>query len=257
MPAEEINNITVIFRVLQSLSKSDLEYSLDRNICWTRAMRPQIANAMSQIQEEPAARPGPDEQAAQLIQQDQQLAKILEEEMTQREQVSVLSCMHLQQAEEVKVAQSQEIRRLLALVKQQWQAIEKLTSPQNPPRVSRAFPSCSESCLDSMRKEIFNLILGTMNMVRGAAVSHNTTVASAPRISQTSFEDMLGEEANGTPRCQPKHVTFMDTMRGCYFIYTPKKSGRGGLTIKNSKEKPPRGCQLACGCPQILKNAEP
>ena len=45
-------------------------------------------------------------------------------------------------------------------------------------------------------------------------MSHNTTVASAPRISQTSHEDMLAEEANATPSCQPKHVTFMDTMRG-------------------------------------------
>ena len=133
--------------------------------------------------------------------------------MTHREQVSVLSHMHLQQAEEVK-AQSQEIRRLLAVVKQQQQAIEKLTSPQNPPRESRAFPSHSESQLDYTREEIFNLILGTMNTIRGAAVSHNTTVASAPRISQTSFEDMLTEEANSTPGHQPKHVTFRDMMRG-------------------------------------------
>ena len=144
MAAEEVNNITARFSVLQSLSASDLEDSLDRNICWTQAMQAQIAKAMSRIEEEPTVRAEPDDQAAQLIQQDQQLAEILEEEMIHREQVSVLSCMHLQQVEEVK-AQSQEIRRLLALVKQQQQAIEKLTSPQNPPRESRAFPSCSES----------------------------------------------------------------------------------------------------------------
>ena len=144
MAAEEVDNIVVRFSVLQSLSVSNLEDSLDRNICQTQAMWAQIANVMSQIEEEPTVRAEPDEQAAQLIQQNQQLAKILEEEMTHREQVSVLSCMHLQQAEEVK-AQSQEIRRLSALVKQQQQAIEKLTSPQNPSRESRAFPSHSES----------------------------------------------------------------------------------------------------------------
>ena len=127
MAAEEVDNIMARLSVLQSLSASNLEDSLDRNICWTQAMWAQIANAMSQIEEEPAVRAEPDDLAAQLI-QDQQLAKILEEEMTHGEQVSVLSGMHLQQAEEVK-AQSQEIRRLLALVKQQ-QAIEKLTSPQ-------------------------------------------------------------------------------------------------------------------------------
>ena len=142
--------------------------------------------------------------------------------------------MHLQQAEEVK-SQSQEIRRLLALVEQQQLAIEKLTNPQE----SREFQSHSESQLDDMREEIFNLVPGTVNTVRGAAVSHNTTVASAPKISQTSFEDMLAEEANITPGHQPKHVTFMDTMRGCHIICTPKTSRRDGLTFKTSEKKPP------------------
>ena len=101
MAAEEVNNIIMRFSVLQSLSTSDLEDSLDRNICQTQAMQAQIANPMSQIKEEPAARAKPDNQAGHLMHQDQQLAEILEEEMTHREQVSVLSCMHLQQAEEV------------------------------------------------------------------------------------------------------------------------------------------------------------
>ena len=38
MAAEEADNITVRFSVLQSLSASDLEDSLDRNISWTQAM---------------------------------------------------------------------------------------------------------------------------------------------------------------------------------------------------------------------------
>ena len=85
--------------------------------------------------------------------------------MTHHEQVSVLSCMHLQQVEEVKV-QSQEIRHLLALVEEQQEAIKELTklaSPQSPPRTLRASTSCSESRLDVMQEEIFNLIPGTVN----------------------------------------------------------------------------------------------
>ena len=144
MATEEVDSIMGRYSVLQSLSTSNLEDSFDRNIHWTQAMWAQIANAMSQMEEEPTVRAEPDDQAAQLLQQDQQLAEVMEEEMTHQEQMSVLSHMHLQQVEEVK-AQSQEIRRLLALVKQQQQAIEKLTSPQNPPRESRAFPSCSET----------------------------------------------------------------------------------------------------------------
>ena len=144
MAAEEVNNITVRFSVLQSLSMSDLEDSLDRNICQTQATQAQIANAISQIEEEPAARAELEDQAAQLIQQDLQLAEILEDEMTHKEQVSVLSCMHLQQVEEVK-SQSQEIRRLSALVEQQQLAIERSTSLQNLSWESRAFQSSSES----------------------------------------------------------------------------------------------------------------
>ena len=144
MAADEIDNITVRFSMLQSLSTSDLEDSLNRNIHQTQAMWAKIADAMSQIEEEPAARAEPDNQAAHLIHQDQQLAEILEDEMTHREQVSVLSHMHLQQVKEVK-SQSQEIRRLSALVEQQQLTIEKLTNPQNPPQESRAFQSHSES----------------------------------------------------------------------------------------------------------------
>ena len=82
------------------LSMSDLEDSLDQNICQTQAMWAQIAHAMSRLEEEPPVQAEPDDQAAQLQQQDQQLAQIMEEEMTHQEQVSVLSCMHLQYADE-------------------------------------------------------------------------------------------------------------------------------------------------------------
>ena len=47
-----------------------------------------------------------------------------------------------------------------------------------------------------MREEVFNIILGTVNTMRGTAVLHNTTMASAPMVNQNFFEDMLAEEAN-------------------------------------------------------------
>ena len=102
MATEETDNITVRYSVLLSISMSDLEDSLDQKICQTQAMQAQIAHTMSRLEEEPALQAEPDDQAAELQQQDQQLAKIMEEEMTHREQVSVLSYMHLQQAEQVK-----------------------------------------------------------------------------------------------------------------------------------------------------------
>ena len=51
----------------------------------------------------------------------------MEEEMTHHEQVSLLSHMHLQQAEEVK-AQCQEIWHLSALVEQHQEAIRSQKS---------------------------------------------------------------------------------------------------------------------------------
>ena len=121
--------------------------------------------------------------------------------------------MHLQQAEEVK-AQSQEIRHLLALVKQQQEAMEKLTSPHSSPKEPVAISSHPQSRIEAMREEAFNVVLGTVNTMQGAVVLQNTTMTSASIVNRTSFEDMLAEEANFTPSHQPKQSTFMDTMGG-------------------------------------------
>ena len=109
MASEELDNITARYSMLQSLSVSGLEDSLDQNIHHTQAMQAQIAHAMSRLGEEPASQTEPNDKATQLQQQEQQLAEILEGEMTHHEQVSVLSRMHPQQVGEVN-AKSQEIR---------------------------------------------------------------------------------------------------------------------------------------------------
>ena len=116
--SENIDDITVRYSVLQSLSTSDLEDSLAWNIHHTQAMWVQIAHAMSKLEEEPTQRAESIDHAAQLQEWDWQLAEIMKEEMTHREQVSVLSWMHLQQVMEAK-AQSQEIHHLSALVEKQ------------------------------------------------------------------------------------------------------------------------------------------
>ena len=111
-------------------------------------------------------------------------------------------------------AQSQKICHLLALVEQQQEAIKKLPSPCSPPREPKASTSCSESQLDVIWEEIFNLILGTVNIRQGTAVvSHNTTIVT-PVINKASFQDKLAEEANYTPSCQPRHVKFGDMIEG-------------------------------------------
>ena len=68
--------------------------------------------------------------------------------------------------------------------------------------------------MDAMWEEVFNFILGTVNTMRGVAVSCNTMMTSAPMVNKNSFKDMLAEEANFTPSHQSKYVTFFDMMGG-------------------------------------------
>ena len=141
MASEKIDETTARHRMLESLSASDLEDSLERNIHHTLAMWVQIAHEM--IQEDPTQQAMLLDQVANLEDlqaEDQQLAKIIEEEMTHCKQVPVLLHMHLKLAEEVK-ALSQEIRHLLALVEEQQEAtgqLTKLASPQSPPRTPKS-----------------------------------------------------------------------------------------------------------------------
>ena len=52
MASEKMDEIIARHSILQSLSPSDLEDSLERNICHTQAMQLQIAHEMSKIQQE-------------------------------------------------------------------------------------------------------------------------------------------------------------------------------------------------------------
>ena len=67
------------------------------------------------------------------------------------------------------------------------------------------------------------MVLGTVNTMRGTAVSWDTTMASVLMVNKNSFADMLAEKANFTLDCQSKHVTFLDTMGGGVSSSTPHR----------------------------------
>ena len=157
MASEHMDEITTGYSAFKSLFARNLEDSLEQNICHTQAVWAQISTEMSRLQEEPTQQATQTNQVPSLQDNDQELAEIIEEKMAHKEQVSVLSQIHLQQAEEVK-AQSQEIWHLLALVEKQQKAIKQLTSPKSPAREPRTTSSCPKSQLDVMRDEISNLI---------------------------------------------------------------------------------------------------
>ena len=211
MASEEIDNITERYSVLQSISASNLEDSLDQNICQTQAMWVQIAHTKSRLEEEPTLQAEPDDQAAQLWQKDQQMAEIMEEEMTHQEQVSILSHMHLQQVKEVKAqSQGNEVN-----IGSGWTATEGHWKFNKSPKSSQGNKSSFNMLWNLVRcyeEEVFNMVLGTVNTRRGAAVSCNTIMTSVPVVDKNSFEDMLTEEVNFTASCQPKHCYILDTM---------------------------------------------
>ena len=142
MASEKIDRITIRYSVLQSLSATDIQDSLEWNICHTQAMSVQIAAEMSRLQEEPTQQVNQASQVPSLQEKDQQVAEVMEEEMAHEAQVLILSDMHLQQTEEVR-AQSQEIWHLSALVKKKKKAIEHLSSPKSPTRELRTMSSHS------------------------------------------------------------------------------------------------------------------
>ena len=95
---------------------------------------------------------------------------------------------------------------LLVLVEQQQEAIQKLTCPKS---LTREPTSQSESQLDVMWEEIFNLIPGTVNTRWGTAVASHSLLAT-PVFNKASFEDIPTEVANFTPSHQSRHVIFAD-----------------------------------------------
>ena len=77
MLLKELMTLLLGYSMLQSLSASDLEDRLERNICHTQAMWPQIVAEMSKLQEDPTQNPEQVDQAASLQAQDHQLAEIM------------------------------------------------------------------------------------------------------------------------------------------------------------------------------------
>ena len=86
------------------------------------------------------------------------LADIIEEEMAQWTQVSVLSHLHLQQAKEIK-SQSDEIRCLSTLLEKQQAILEQVQEQQ---RRMPEMPVPSPTCIEELQREAFNILSGTV-----------------------------------------------------------------------------------------------
>ena len=148
-----------------ALTLSSMEEGIGHNIERSQALQEDLVQRRASLHD--------DSVEAQAIQgQEALLANIIEEEMTHRTQLSVLSHLHLQQAKEIK-SQSKEIRHLSTLLEKQQAILERVLEQQSGmpevhvPPVNR---------IKELQREAFDILPGMVNARRGAAVAHASVI---------------------------------------------------------------------------------
>ena len=131
-----------------ALALSNMEEGMGHNIERAQALHEDLVQRRASLQHHFA-------EAQALQGQEALLADITEEEMAHRTQVSVLSQLHLQQAEEIKT-QSEEIRQLSTLLEKQQAILERVQEQQS--RVSE-IPVPPVDRLQELQREAFDIFL--------------------------------------------------------------------------------------------------
>ena len=221
MASEDIDNITVRYSMLHSLSASNLGDSLDQNICHTQAMQAQIAHAMSRLEEEPTSWAEPNDQAAQLQEQERQLAKIMEEEMAHcRASISfILNAPPAGRGNEgpetgnwMLIGSGWETARDHGEDNKSLQSFQGNSSNFIMPTIpNRSHEGGSFQCNS-----------GDCQHYARCCGMQNTTMASAPMVNRTSFWGYAGWDGKLHTRRPAKacEISGHDG-RGCDIIYTP------------------------------------
>ena len=198
---------------LQALAFSNIKEGMGQNV--TRAQ---------ELQEEPAQRRTSflqDSAEAQALKgQEALLAEIVEGEMAHQTQVSVLSHLHLQQAE-IK-AQSEEIKRLSTLLERQHTILEQVQEQQQS-NVSEVPRVPTTSKLNELQREAFDILLGTLNSRHRTGIEHlSGWRQNIPVAGKAYFEGELAEETIWGLH-HPHHVCFGSGQKGG-LTSTPLKS---------------------------------
>ena len=174
---------------LQALALSNIEGEMGHNVTRAQGLQEELAQRRASLLQNSA-------EAQALKGQEELLAEIVEEEMAHQTQVSVLSHLHLRQAEEIK-AQSNEIKRLLTLLEKQQTLLEQVQEQQQQSSVSqvqRAQPSTS--WLNELQREAFEILPGTVNVRCGTGIEHLSGLSQNIHLAgRQYFEDELAEEA--------------------------------------------------------------
>ena len=150
---------------LQALALSDIKEGMGHNVIRAQGLQEEIAQRRASLLQDSA-------EAQALKGQEELLAKIVEEEMAHRTQVSVLSHLHLRQAEEIR-AQSDEIKRLSTLLKEQQTLLEQVQ--ENQKQVSASVAQKAQpprSRLSELKEEVFQYLPGTVSVRRRSGKQH-------------------------------------------------------------------------------------
>ena len=201
---------------LQALALSDIEEGMGHNVTRAQGLQEELTQRRASLLQDSA-------EAQALKGQEELLAEIVEEEMAHRTQVSVLSHLHLRQAEEIR-AQSDEINRLSTLLEKQQTLLEQVQESQKQHNASvaqRVQPPTSR--LSELQQEAFQYLPGMVNARCRTGIQHLLGISqNIPVAGREHFEDELAEEATWGSN-HPHHVCFAGSEKGS-FTSTPLKS---------------------------------
>ena len=115
--------------------------------------------------------------------------------MAHQTQVLLLSNLHLQQAKEIK-SQSNEIRHLSTLLEEQHAILERVQKQQSRmPEI----PVPPMNRIEELQREAFNILPGTVNARRGAALAHASGISQDILVAgRSSVENELANKATWT-----------------------------------------------------------
>ena len=126
---------------------------------------------------------------------------------------------HLHQAEEIK-SQSDEIRHLSTLLEKQQAILERVQEQQ---RRLPEMPVPSTNCIKELQREAFNILPGTVNARRGAALAHASGISQDILVAgRSNFENELAKEAAWVLHNDLHHVHFTSNPQG-EFTSTPRR----------------------------------
>ena len=167
-----------------ALALSNMEEGMGHNVERAQVLQEELAQRRASLHHYSA-------EAQALQGKEALLADIIEEEMAHQTQVSVLSHLHLQQAKEIR-SQSDEIRHLSTLLEKQ--AILERVQEQQSRMPEIPVPPMNR--IKELQREAFDILPGTVNARRGAAVAHASGISQDILVAgRLNFENELAEEA--------------------------------------------------------------